>query len=118
MDFNSRVHWLDFDVLVDGVVDGNLVDLLTSKQNSVSALTLVLQDLDIANAALFPFFGVGIKPRGDKNDSLSLFPLLTKCFGMVRKWRITKLAIRSRQFCYGVWYTRAKLATITSFYLV
>ena len=45
------------------MVDGDLVDLLTAKQNSIRALALVLQDLNVANAALFPLLGVRIEPR-------------------------------------------------------
>ena len=45
------------------MVDGDLVDLLTAKQHSIRALALVLQDLNVANAALFPLLGVRIEPR-------------------------------------------------------
>ena len=45
------------------MVDGDLVDLLTAKQNSIRALALVLQDLNVADAALFPLLGVRIEPR-------------------------------------------------------
>ena len=45
------------------MVDGDLVDLLTAKQNSIRALALVLQDLNVADAGLFPLLGVRIEPR-------------------------------------------------------
>ena len=44
------------------MVDRDLVDLFTAKQHSIGALRLVLQDFDVANAALFPLLRVRIKP--------------------------------------------------------
>jgi hypothetical protein len=42
------------------VIDCDLVNLLASEEDSVGQLGLVLEDLQVAHAPLFPLFGFGI----------------------------------------------------------
>ena len=62
------MHWLQFNVLGDDVVDGDLVNLLASKQNSEGPLGGMLQDLEFANSTFFPLLVIRIKPaQGETN---------------------------------------------------
>jgi hypothetical protein len=44
------------------MIDGNLVDLISTKKDSVSSFGLVLQNLDFAQASFFPLFSVRVEP--------------------------------------------------------
>lgn len=54
-------HGFEFHVLGDQMVAGHFVDLLSSQQDPVGVLDLVSEDLEVANAAFFPLFGVRIE---------------------------------------------------------
>ena len=56
------------------MVDGDLVNLLATKQNSESTLGRMLQNLELADSPLLPLFAIRVKPmkeREKKLDSLA-----------------------------------------------
>lgn len=80
---------LQLHVFVNQVVAGQFKNLLPSQQHSISEPFRMEKDLDVAQSAFFPFFGVCVKPTNDSRGKYDLLNIQTIIFASVRKKKLT-----------------------------